>query len=61
VTTLSPCIAVCIIDPGTGWCRGCFRTIREIALWLDMSEAERREVVAALPGRRQAAGDRPAS
>jgi predicted Fe-S protein YdhL (DUF1289 family) len=57
VTTLSPCIAVCIMDPGTGWCRGCFRTIREIAGWLDMSEAERRAVVEALPARREAAGE----
>ena len=54
--TTSPCIAVCVMDPGTGWCRGCFRTIGEIAGWLGMSEAERRAVVAALPARRQALG-----
>ena len=54
--TTSPCIAVCVMDPGTGWCRGCFRTIGEIAGWLGMSEAERRAVVAALPARRQASG-----
>jgi predicted Fe-S protein YdhL (DUF1289 family) len=55
VTTLSPCIAVCILDPRTGWCKGCYRTIGEIAGWLEMSEGERRRVAAALPARREAA------
>lgn len=55
MTTPSPCVAVCVLDPGTGWCKGCYRTIGEIAGWLGMSEAERRAVVAALPGRRAAA------
>jgi predicted Fe-S protein YdhL (DUF1289 family) len=54
VTTLSPCVAVCLIDPRTGWCRGCYRTIGEIAGWLDMSEEERRQVLAALEARRAA-------
>lgn len=61
MTTLSPCVAVCILDPRTGWCRGCYRTIAEIAGWLDMSEAERRRVMAALPARREsAAAPKPA-
>ncbi|MDH5338586.1 MAG: DUF1289 domain-containing protein, partial [Rubrivivax sp.] len=29
----SPCINVCQMDEATGWCRGCLRTIDEIALW----------------------------
>jgi uncharacterized protein len=52
VSTISPCIAVCVMDPRTGWCKGCHRTIGEIAGWLGMSEAERRAVLAALPARR---------
>ena len=52
MSTLSPCVAVCIMDPRTGWCRGCYRTIAEIAGWLDMGESERRRVVAALADRR---------
>jgi predicted Fe-S protein YdhL (DUF1289 family) len=59
VTTLSPCIAVCIMDPRTGWCRGCYRTIGEIAGWLNMSEGERHRVVAALAARREAAEAAP--
>jgi predicted Fe-S protein YdhL (DUF1289 family) len=29
----SPCISVCRIDPATGWCEGCARTLAEIADW----------------------------
>ena len=49
----SPCTKVCQIDPGTGLCRGCTRTLDEIARWSQMSEAERAEVVRALPQRAQ--------
>jgi predicted Fe-S protein YdhL (DUF1289 family) len=39
------------MDPRTGWCVGCLRTIEEIATWGSMGEARRAEVMAALPGR----------
>ena len=29
----SPCNNVCRIDPATGWCEGCLRTLDEIAAW----------------------------
>lgn len=29
----SPCINVCQMDPATGLCRGCMRTIDEIVAW----------------------------
>jgi uncharacterized protein len=29
----SPCINVCRMDPRTGLCEGCFRTIDEITRW----------------------------
>lgn len=29
----SPCTRVCRIDPRTGWCEGCRRTLQEIADW----------------------------
>ena len=29
----SPCIKVCTMDPRWGVCRGCFRTLDEIAGW----------------------------
>lgn len=29
----SPCISVCRMNPHTGLCEGCFRTIDEIVQW----------------------------
>jgi predicted Fe-S protein YdhL (DUF1289 family) len=48
----SPCTRVCIIDPVTGLCGGCFRTLEEISGWIDFSAAEKRTVIAALDARR---------
>ena len=41
----SPCINICKLDPATGLCLGCKRTLDEIAHWTDYSEAERRRVL----------------
>lgn len=41
-TAESPCINVCVIDVD-GTCRGCYRTLDEVARWSRMSDAERRE------------------
>ncbi|WP_342364303.1 DUF1289 domain-containing protein [Terrarubrum flagellatum] len=37
----SPCVNVCVVDPVTGFCIGCGRTIAEIAGWIGMSSGER--------------------
>jgi len=47
----SPCINVCRMNPETGLCEGCLRTLDEIAAWASMSSAERRAVLASLPAR----------
>jgi len=48
----SPCVSVCVLDPaGTGVCVGCGRTLDEVAAWSDMTNAQRRDVVARLPQR----------
>jgi predicted Fe-S protein YdhL (DUF1289 family) len=47
----TPCIKVCVVDPETGFCIGCGRTRPEIGAWLQMSPAERRQVMEALPER----------
>ena len=49
----SPCINICRMHAGTGWCEGCARTIEEIIAWRDASNEERRSVLARLPERRQ--------
>jgi predicted Fe-S protein YdhL (DUF1289 family) len=47
----TPCTKVCRIAPDSGLCAGCRRTIDEIMRWREMTPAERRAVMAALPGR----------
>jgi predicted Fe-S protein YdhL (DUF1289 family) len=48
----SPCNKVCTIDPRSGLCHGCGRTLAEIAQWGSMSDSERQRIMAELPGRR---------
>jgi predicted Fe-S protein YdhL (DUF1289 family) len=52
----SPCTSVCTLDPATGLCLGCGRTLDEIAGWIDMSDVQKREVLAALAERRARRG-----
>jgi predicted Fe-S protein YdhL (DUF1289 family) len=52
----SPCIGVCRLDPGSGLCTGCMRTLDEIAAWPAAGEAERLAIVQRLRARRRAAG-----
>jgi predicted Fe-S protein YdhL (DUF1289 family) len=54
----SPCNRVCTLDPVSGLCRGCGRSLDEIARWTQMTDAERARVVAEL-GRRSAIRPRP--
>ena len=51
----SPCIKVCAVSGRTGLCIGCGRTLKEIAGWAGMNEAERRAIMAELPARLAAA------
>jgi predicted Fe-S protein YdhL (DUF1289 family) len=48
----SPCINVCRMNPDTGLCEGCLRTLDEIAAWSAMANVEKRLVLAKLPARR---------
>ena len=47
----SPCINVCQINETSGYCRGCYRTLDEIAGWWDMSQEEQRALLAVLEKR----------
>ena len=47
----SPCVRICTMDPESGLCEGCGRTLAEIAGWLRMSEDERQAIMDALPDR----------
>lgn len=50
----SPCISVCQIDPKSGWCIGCQRTIDEIRDWIISTPEERHRILDALQARRGA-------
>lgn len=47
----SPCIQICIIEPGDGLCVGCARTLDEIARWSEMSNEARSAVMQSLSQR----------
>ena len=59
MSTETPCIAVCMIDPRTNLCLGCGRTLPEIARWPKMASADRRALMALLPDRMEKAGLAP--
>lgn len=48
----SPCIALCEMDAASGFCRGCLRTIDEIAGWAAADDAAKQAVWAAIARRR---------
>ena len=47
----SPCVKFCVLEPGSGLCSGCGRTLDEIADWGTLSDEERRRIMAELPSR----------
>ena len=55
----SPCTKVCTIDAASRLCMGCGRSLEEIARWGGMSEAERQQIMRALPERMRAANLKP--
>ena len=48
----SPCIKVCCVDPESGLCLGCQRTLPEIAAWGRLSPDQRDAIMAELPARK---------
>ncbi|MBI1188726.1 MAG: DUF1289 domain-containing protein [Alphaproteobacteria bacterium] len=56
-TVSTPCIRICAVSARHGLCIGCGRTLKEIGGWGALSEAERLEIMRALPGRLEAAQD----
>ncbi len=48
----SPCIGICLMDPRTRLCRGCWRNIDEIAAWHGADRAERHAILARIAARR---------
>ncbi|MBU3561013.1 DUF1289 domain-containing protein [Polynucleobacter hallstattensis] len=51
-TVPSPCINWCDINPDNGFCRGCYRTLTEIADWSELSNSDKLEVLEKLKARK---------
>ena len=49
----SPCISVCRMDPASGLCQGCLRTIDEIVAWGALDDSDKRAVWALIEQRTQ--------
>lgn len=57
----SPCLSICAVDGRANVCRGCGRTLKEIAGWSAMNEAARDNVLRQLPARIAALGPKAAA
>jgi predicted Fe-S protein YdhL (DUF1289 family) len=53
MSVASPCINVCRMDPDSGLCDGCFRTLDEIAMWARIDDARRTDILIRVARRRQ--------
>ena len=51
-TPASPCVSLCQMHAATGWCRGCLRTLDEIAGWSRLDNTRKYAVLHQLPARR---------
>ena len=51
----SPCINLCRMDPASGLCRGCFRTLDEISAWARIDDTRQAEILSAVTNRREQA------
>jgi predicted Fe-S protein YdhL (DUF1289 family) len=49
----SPCISVCTVEEDTGYCKGCLRSLAEIAQWDSYSDAKKLEIWDLLSSRRE--------
>lgn len=49
----SPCTKICFLDPISGYCAGCYRTIEEITGWRSFSPEKLEEVYLELDKRKQ--------
>jgi predicted Fe-S protein YdhL (DUF1289 family) len=52
----SPCISVCVMNPQTGWCDGCLRTIDEIVQWSGATDSDKQAIWIEIKRRYASAG-----
>jgi uncharacterized protein len=56
----TPCEKICLVDLPSGLCRGCGRSLGEIAGWTAYSDSERSRIMAELPARLESMNAPPA-
>ena len=49
----SPCLSICVMNPTTGWCEGCLRSLAEIGDWAQLDDTHKRQVWSAIAQRLQ--------
>ncbi len=49
----SPCTGLCRLNPDSGYCQGCWRSLEEIAAWSQMDDGQRLAVLAVVARRRE--------
>lgn len=54
----SPCVSICELDERHGRCKGCYRSLKEIAAWGGLTDADKLEVWERIEARQSGAGDR---
>jgi len=50
----SPCTNVCQMNPATGYCLGCFRTLEEITAWSRLDDAGKQAILREVAAREAA-------
>ena len=53
----TPCIKVCAVNPKTGHCEGCYRSLKEIAGWSRLEAEDRQRIMAEKPAREARAAE----
>ncbi|MEZ5628129.1 MAG: DUF1289 domain-containing protein [Rhodocyclaceae bacterium] len=54
MSVASPCVDICRMDPRTGLCEGCARTIDEITAWSRIDDDAKRAILARVAEREAA-------
>ncbi|NTV11229.1 MAG: DUF1289 domain-containing protein [Zoogloea sp.] len=52
MTIASPCISLCRMNPATGYCEGCLRSLEEIAGWSRATDEQKRAILRQVAERR---------
>ncbi len=52
----SPCLRICAVDGKTGFCMGCYRTLKEITTWAKLDNNAKKDLLIELDARKERLG-----